>query len=371
MKYFLLWLLIAVILQTNCIAQKDIRVTIHGKLAHKGNFSSIYLDTLTQSGAAQYAAAAIDSSGNFEFRTSIENTNIYKLRLDEKSYLMLILSPGEKLTFYSPGEKLGVDAVIKGSPQTEMLYRLINALHQFDMKRDSLNKQYNAVMSSPQHDSLGPLVINAFTKNDSLQKSLLKGEFEIMPGSLAWIFMVDKFDMSADFPIIDRMEKSLYSSYPYISYIQQFHQQLELERKTAVGSLAPEITLPDTDGKPRSLSSLRGKVVLLDFWASWCGPCRKENPNVVAAYAKYHDKGFEVFSVSLDKDRDSWLKAIAMDHLTWPNHVSDLKYWKSDGAAAYGVTAIPNAFLIDREGKIIAKKLRGDMLEQKLEEMLK
>ena len=252
-----------------------------------------------------------------------------------------------------------------------MLYRTITALRYFDLKRDSLNKQYNTVMNSPAHDSIGPLVISEFMKNDSLQKLMLKAEFEKMPNSLAWIFLEDKFDMTADFPIIDRMEKALYKSFPYIAFIQQFHQQVELERKTAIGSLAPEITLPDTDGNPRSLSSLRGKVVLLDFWASWCGPCRKENPNVVVAYNKYHDKGFEVFSVSLDKDRDSWLKAIATDKLTWSNHVSDLKYWKSTGAAAYGVTAIPNAFLIDREGKIVAKKLRGDALEQKLEEMLK
>ncbi|NVO18443.1 MAG: TlpA family protein disulfide reductase [Bacteroidetes bacterium] len=284
---------------------------------------------------------------------------------------MLILAPGDNLIFFSPTSKLGVDANIKGSDQTEMLYRNINMLHYFDGKRDSLNKKYNEVMGDQANASLGPLVISEYMKNDSIQKVMLKAEFEKMPESLAWIFLEDKFDMTTDFPIIDQMEKGLYKKYSYISFVQQFHQQVETERKTAIGSMAPEITLNDTDGNPRSLSSLRGKVVLLDFWASWCGPCRKENPNVVKAYVKFHSKGFEVFSVSLDKDRESWLKAIAADNLSWPNHVSDLKYWKSAGAAAYGVTSIPNAFLIDKEGRIVAKKLRGDALDQKLEELLK
>jgi len=150
-----------------------------------------------------------------------------------------------------------------------------------------------------------------------------------------------------------------------------YHQQVEVERKTAIGATAPEIELTDRDGKIRKLSSLKGKVVLIDFWASWCGPCRKENPNVVNIYGKYHDQGFEVYSVSLDKDRDSWLAAIAKDNLVWPNHVSDLKYWKSAGAAAYGVTAIPFTVLVDRKGKIVAKKLRGDDLETKVKELCK
>jgi peroxiredoxin len=371
MKYFPLILLLSVLVYSNCFAQKDIRVTINGKLANKGTFTTIYLDTLTQSGANAFASAAIDPDGKFELKTEVEKTNIYKLRLDETNYLMLILSPGEKIAFTSPGPKLGVDAIIKGSVHTELLYRNINALHYFDVMRDSLNKQYNIAMGSPKSDSLGPLVISQFTKNDSLQKIVLHNEFEKMPNSLAWIFLTDKFDMATDFPTVDRMERALYKNYPYIAYVQQYHQQVDAERKTAIGAMAPEITLNDPEGNPKSLSSLKGKVVLLDFWASWCGPCRKENPNVVKAYARFHAKGFEVFSVSLDKDRDSWLKAIATDKLTWPNHVSDLKYWKSAGAAAYGVSSIPAAFLIDKEGKIVAKKLRGDALEQKLEELLK
>lgn len=138
----------------------------------------------------------------------------------------------------------------------------------------------------------------------------------------------------------------------------------------AVGEEAPEITLDDRDGKPMKLSSLRGKVVLLDFWASWCGPCRHENPTVVAAYNKYEPKGFTVFSVSLDQSKEKWLAAIQKDGLVWNNHVSDLKGWQSAGAALYKVTGIPATFLVGKDGKIVAKNLRGPALEEKLRELL-
>jgi peroxiredoxin len=139
-----------------------------------------------------------------------------------------------------------------------------------------------------------------------------------------------------------------------------------------VGDKAPDITLPDRSGKMASMSALtKGKVVLLDFWAAWCGPCRHENPNVVKAYHKFKDKGFTVFSVSLDNNKDKWLEAIKKDALEWDTHVSDLKGWQSEGARKYGVTGIPATYLIDKNGVIIAKNLRGAQLEQKLSEILK
>ena len=138
----------------------------------------------------------------------------------------------------------------------------------------------------------------------------------------------------------------------------------------AVGEMAPDIELNDREGAPMKLSSLRGKVVLLDVWASWCGPCRHENPTVAKAYQKYEPKGFTVFSVSLDQSKDKWLAAIAKDGLIWNNHVSDLKGWQSAGSALYKVSSIPATFLIDQNGKIIAKNLRGPALEDKLRELL-
>ncbi|MBX9851190.1 MAG: TlpA family protein disulfide reductase [Cytophagaceae bacterium] len=133
-----------------------------------------------------------------------------------------------------------------------------------------------------------------------------------------------------------------------------------------IGEAAPDITLTNPNGKQVSLSSYRGKVVLLDFWASWCGPCRGENPNVVRVYQKYKDKGFTVFSVSLDQAKDKWLAAIDADKLIWDSHVSDLKGWNSAAAKLYGVKGIPQTFLLDKDGKIIAMNLRGESLEAML-----
>ncbi len=132
---------------------------------------------------------------------------------------------------------------------------------------------------------------------------------------------------------------------------------------------APDISLPGPDGKNHALSNLKGKVVLLDFWASWCGPCRRANPHVVETYKKYKDKGFEVFSVSLDRPdgKQNWIDAIAKDGLLWDNHVSDLQFWSSAPAAVYGVRSIPKTFLIGRDGKIVALNPR----EQLEEELLK
>jgi thiol-disulfide isomerase/thioredoxin len=143
-------------------------------------------------------------------------------------------------------------------------------------------------------------------------------------------------------------------------------QQLAEMGRLRIGQAAPDIALNTPDGKPMKLSQLRGKVVLLDFWASWCGPCRRENPHVVQTYKHYNPKGFEVFSVSLDNNGDNWKRAIKEDNLIWPYHVSDLRGWQSSAAKLYGVSSIPFTILLDKEGRIIAKNLRGQQLEQRL-----
>jgi peroxiredoxin len=155
-----------------------------------------------------------------------------------------------------------------------------------------------------------------------------------------------------------------------LAVAHQLENKETFENTVAVGRPAPDFTQNDTAGRPVSLSSFRGKYVLVDFWASWCGPCRQENPTVVAAYQKFHGKGFEIIGISLDQDEKSWKKAIRTDKLTW-THVSDLKNWNNAVAKAYGVQGVPQNFLIDPQGKIVARGLRGEDLDKKLSEIYK
>ena len=218
--------------------------------------------------------------------------------------------------------------------------------------RAGLDKRYNVI-----NDEIKAVRLNFIKTN---------------PGSLISLEAIKRVggsipDYSEVAPLFDSLSDEVKNS----ATGKEYASTLEKMKATAIGAMAPEFTQNNPDGKPVKLSDFRGKYLLIDFWASWCGPCRAENPNVVKAYAKYHPKGFEILGVSLDNDkgRENWLKAIEKDQLTWPQ-VSDLKYWENEVARQYGVRAIPQNFLLDKNGKIIAKNLRGKALEEKLAEIL-
>ena len=185
--------------------------------------------------------------------------------------------------------------------------------------------------------------------------------------NLATFQLVSTLDKDNQLEVKDSLAQELNKKYPGLFYIEDLVAQMEKARATAVGVAAPEITLPNPEGEIVTLSSLKGSVVLVDFWAQWCKPCRLENPNVVKAFNKYKDRGFTVYGVSLDRTKDKWVQAIEEDGLNW-THVSDLQYFNSVAAKAYGVESIPFSILLDRDGKIIAKNLRGKALEDALEE---
>ncbi len=188
------------------------------------------------------------------------------------------------------------------------------------------------------------------------------------PGSVVSAYAITRhFVVQPDIEKLEAMYNSLSPAVQQTSLGKEISQRVEVEKKTVVGVMAMDFTQNDTLGKPVSLKDFRGKYVLLDFWASWCGPCRKENPNVVAAYHQFKDKNFTVLSVSLDREgkKDAWLDAIHKDGLTW-THVSDLKFWENQAAKLYGINAIPSNFLIDPNGKIIGKNLDGEKLKEAL-----
>lgn len=187
---------------------------------------------------------------------------------------------------------------------------------------------------------------------------------------VAAYFVVKDFAYKLDLEGMKAVRAKLDASLAGSEYVNQIESMISRMEKVQVGSVAPDFTLPDVDGNPVSLSSFRGKYVLVDFWAAWCPDCRKENPNIVAAWEKYKDKNFAVLGVSLDRKRDQWLAAIEKDNLTW-TQVSDLKYWDSEAAVLYCIRWIPMSFLIDPEGKIVAIGLEGEELHNKLEELLK
>ena len=189
-----------------------------------------------------------------------------------------------------------------------------------------------------------------------------------MKSSVTAIYGVNYLNKEEDFPFLDSLAVRLKQDMPNSRYVNDFAQGLDKMRGTTIGQLAPEIALPNPQGEVKKLSDLRGNIVMIDFWAAWCGPCRRENPNVVRLYDKYKDKGFEIYGVSLDRSKEDWVKAIEKDGLTW-TQVSDLNYFNSEAARTYGIDAIPATILLDKEGKIIARNLRGQALEDKLAEL--
>ncbi|MEM9260047.1 MAG: TlpA disulfide reductase family protein [Bacteroidota bacterium] len=190
-----------------------------------------------------------------------------------------------------------------------------------------------------------------------------RAQFFAMNGSFA---ALSQKKHPATIKLADAIGQRFKEAYP--KAVAQISQQASGLRTYTIGAEAPDFTGLDPEGQEISLSDLRGKVVLIDFWASWCGPCRRENPNVVKMYAKYKDQGFEILGVSLDNTKSRWLKAIEDDKLTWL-HVSDLMGWRSAFAKQYGVSSIPQTILLDKDGNILARNLRGAGLEQKLAEI--
>ncbi len=288
-------------------------------------------------------------------------------RAQRKDVASLILS-SEKIEITSIDSFSNV--TIKGSAANDELAKIEKEMKVINQKGEALNNQY--IEKDKAKDDAGKNKIMAqFKSLDKESKNIYRKYLQANPSSPIAMIVINQYaghDINADEvdPLFAALPATV-KSYP--SY-KEFSDRLVVARKIGVGKPAIDFTQNDTSGRPLSLSSFKGKYVLVDFWASWCVPCRQENPNVVSAFNKYKDKGFTVLGVSLDQPNAQarWIKAIHDDGLTW-THVSDLKYWNNEAAQLYGVRAIPFNLLLDKEGKIIAKNIRGEELQTRLAEI--
>ncbi len=348
-------------------AQGVVKTFISGKLTGEHQYKEVSLRAVTRE-VNILATSPIAKDGSFSLEFPLGETNIYRVFLDDNNFLVVILAPGEKVTMTAKAASLNDKPDIKGSPGTELYWKFNLAMNFFNTKLDSIGEAYKQNMQTEKSDKVSEALRSMYDVFDKEKKAAIEKFITNNPTSLACMIFIDQLDIDEYFTVYDLYDKNVFPAYPNNIYIKEFHGRVDAARRISIGSPAPEISLPDPKGQVKSLSSLKGKIVLVDFWAAWCGPCRKENPHVVELYHKYHDKGFEVFGVSLDRDSTAWKKAINDDGLVW-TQVSDLKYWKSEPAKTYGVSAIPFTVLVDKEGVIIGKKLRGEDLSAKLQEL--
>ena len=343
---------------------------------------AIYLEKLGQQGVNVVDSAIIGEKGNFLINNYSPTVGFYRLRINVSNFAMLVLDSAQKLVITGDARDLGNTYKVEGSPDTK-LYLEYNVLAQGQKRRtDSLeNIIKNAVVTlkldSTGVDSISKVLQKPYELIVSSYSEVVAKKIKENPSSFASIMAIQQLRPEFYLDAYQVLDKGLKEKYPTNSDVNAFHgmvQQTETSvnriQAIKIGSEAPELVLPMANGKDLALSSFRGKVVLIDFWASWCGPCRKELPNVKRCYEKYKSKGFEIYGVSLDKERDAWIEAISEEGLTWPQ-VSDLKFWESEAARIYAVQSIPFTVLIDKDGKILATELRGADLDRKLAEVLK
>ncbi|PCJ90007.1 MAG: hypothetical protein COA57_00200 [Flavobacteriales bacterium] len=340
--------------------------SIKGKLSNSSG-QTIFLEALGTKAINIVDSTKVQDDGEFAFDYQINKTSFYRIRISGNNFFNLILNPSEKVEVTADASNMAWTYQVAGSDESVRLQKLNGFLSNTYSKNDSLNNALRQHQQRGDAQSYVRAVNYQRQLNEKMYKFLRQFVVE-KPASLASLAAVNKLNPENDFDYLKKVADGLSQTMPESEYYTQLAAQVKELSKLAVGGEAPEMALPDPNGNIITLSSLRGNVVLVDFWASWCKPCRIENPNVVRVYQKYHDKGFEILGVSLDKNKNQWLAAINQDGLIW-KHISDLRAWQSSVVPLYNVKGIPLAYLLDREGKIIAKNLRGQQLDQKLAEI--
>lgn len=350
-----------------------VEVTIEGAAG-----KTVYLDRFENNQPYRVDSAKLDGEGRGALRTGSLPLDFYRIALDGEQ-LIIALDSADALRIEAKAGSLSTPSSIAGSKHSEALHQFYADSKTFETERERLS----AAMANGGDTAL----IGQFNRMTRDYDARIRAFIAKHSSSPAALTAVAKFDMQKELPLFKQVRDSLRKSMPRSGFFAMFRDQVDrleqqeialkmqeeemkrLSNLLPIGGEAPEIRQQTPDGGTVALSELRGKVVLIDFWASWCRPCRIENPNVKRVYAKYASKGFEILGVSLDRDQAAWVKAIKDDGLPW-KHVSDLGFWNNAAAQEYGVQSIPYTVLVDRDGKILDKGLRGEQLEARLAQLL-
>jgi thiol-disulfide isomerase/thioredoxin len=379
--------LFAIIIIAGC---KNTDVKISGTLVNpvKGNY--LYLDELMSDNMKTIDSVKIPEDGTFRFKREIKSPAFYLLKINDRNFMTMLLAPGEKMNITSNYDSLNYPISVSGSEGTELMYEYNKKLRSTIAKLSELSNIYRDNINNPDLpaviQSLDSIAQTHLDEINSYTKSYIDKNLTSLVSLIALYQQVAPnvyvLSPARDYKYYLKVDSALSLLYSDYEPVKTLHTQVEQllagvetkETKTALageGAEAPEIILPTPQGDTVKLSSTRGSVVLLDFWASWCAPCRQENPNLVKAYSLYHRKGFQIYQVSLDKTKEAWMKGIEDDQLGKWIHVSDIQYWKSKVVQLYKIESIPSNFLLDKEGRVIATNLRGEALQTKLAELFK
>ena len=344
------------------------KIKISVKIDGSGNYDEVRLQKVNSDYSIELVESANFVEDEIEFNIFVFESTLFRLDFMGYTSLDLILDKSDVDIFVDDSNSL-FEFTVNGSDDTEILKSIENKITNYRSEIRELNINFVEASQNRDFELVNSIQSEFDFKKNQFELSL-KDYLSSAKSSLAVLVTADYLDIEENLIFWETIYNNYIEEFKDNSYFKNFENKLIMIKSISIGSVAPDIILNDTSGVPISLASLRGKYVLLDFWAAWCRPCREENPNIVENYNNYKSYGFDVYQVSLDRTKEDWIRGIKQDKLPWIN-VSDLKYYQSEAAELYNVDRIPSAFLLDPDGKIIAKHidLRGQNLSRKLAEI--